>query len=302
MPCYRPLKAYRSLAQGGKVVLSKPYPFAPSFDLPCGKCVGCQLERSRAWALRCVHEAQLHDENCVITLTYDDEHLPPFGVLQKSALQKFWKRLRKRFHGRRFKYFACGEYGSELGRPHFHACIFGLDFADKRLFSVRSDIRLFVSDTLARAWPYGFSSVGEISFASAAYVARYTMKKVYGPESEAHYTRLVPETGELVSVPPEFVVMSRGGRVGKGISYDWFQKFSGDLYPDDFVVHMGQKYKVPRYYDNKLEEVDPVLRKSVRTKRVDQALERAANNTPERLKVREKVTRAKLSLKSRRLK
>nr|QJB20191.1 MAG: replication initiator protein [Microvirus sp.] len=302
MPCYRPLKAYRSLSQGGKVVLSKPYPFAPSFDLPCGKCVGCQLERSRAWALRCVHEAQLHDENCVVTLTYDDEHLPPFGVLQKDALQKFWKRLRKRFPERRFKYFACGEYGTELGRPHFHACIFGLDFADKRLFSVRNDIRLFVSDTLARAWPYGFSSVGEISFASAAYVARYTMKKVYGPESEAHYTRLVPETGELVSVPSEFVVMSRGGRVGKGISHEWFEKFSDDLYPDDFVVHQGQKYKVPRYYDNKLEVVNPVLRESVRTKRVDQALERAANNTPERLKVREKVARAKLSLKSRRLK
>lgn len=302
MPCYRPLKAYRSLAQGGKVVLSKPYPFAQSFDLPCGKCVGCQLDRSRAWALRCVHEASLHDENCVITLTYDADHLPSYGALEKGALQKFWKRLRKRFPGRTIRYLACGEYGSELGRPHFHACIFGLDFVDKRLFSVRGDIRLFVSDTLASLWPFGFSSVGEISFASAAYVARYVTKKVYGADADHHYTRLVPETGELVQVPPEFLLMSRGGRTGKGIAHGWFQKFSSDLYPDDFVVLQGQKYKVPRYYDKNLEAVDPDLFLSIRDRRVEQALERAANNTPERLKVREQVALAKLKQKSRRLK
>ena len=102
MPCYSPLTGYvsREPSKNGKF----PIVFDPkkgwidrSVTVPCGQCIGCLLERSRQWAMRCSHEASLYDENCFITLTYDDEHLPPDGCLNKEHFQKFMKRLRKRF-------------------------------------------------------------------------------------------------------------------------------------------------------------------------------------------------------------
>lgn len=308
MPCYQPLKGYRSPHPNS----NGKYPFV--FDrggaavIPCGKCIGCKLDRSRDWALRCVHEASLHDRNCLVTLTYDSAFLPPFGTLVRSDLQKFLKRLRKRFGGG-IKFFACGEYGEAGSRPHYHICLFGVDFDDKKLWSVRGDVRLFVSESLNKLWSVvingkrhslGFASVGEVNFASAAYVARYTLKKV-GVKSSTYYTRLVPETGELVSVEPEYVVMSRGGRVGKGIGKAWLDRFVTDVYPHSYVVHQGQKYKPPRYYDNYFESLDAAAFAKMKVKRFDQAYSRRANSTPERLKVREIITRSRVSMLKRTL-
>ena len=136
MPCYRPIKGYRSRrlnAETGK----RPVVFNPRdgfydqpVDLPCGQCIGCRLERSRQWAIRCVHEASLHERNCFITLTYRDECLPTNGSLDLDAFQKFMKRLRRRF-GEGVRFFHCGEYGENFGRPHYHAILFNLDFSDK---------------------------------------------------------------------------------------------------------------------------------------------------------------------------
>jgi hypothetical protein len=50
--------------------------------IPCGQCIGCRLEYSRQWAMRCHHEASLHIFNSFITLTYDPEHLPQDGSLK----------------------------------------------------------------------------------------------------------------------------------------------------------------------------------------------------------------------------
>ena len=79
-------------------------------ELPCGQCIGCRLERSRQWAMRCLHEASLHENNAFITLTYDDSNLPRGGSLDYSDFQKFMKRLRKRI-GRKVSFYCGGEYG-----------------------------------------------------------------------------------------------------------------------------------------------------------------------------------------------
>ena len=111
----------------------------------------------------------------------------------------------------------CGEYGSDpdqlsgLGRPHFHACLFNLDFKDKEFYSERDGVPLFKSASLSQIWGKGFVTVGEVTFESAAYVARYITKKINGDLADIHYNKVNYLTGELQSVEPEFTTMSRVG-------------------------------------------------------------------------------------------
>ena len=116
MPCYYPLQGWRSkeLTKNGKRAIvfdrKKGYVDQP-LEVPCGQCIGCRLDRSRDWALRCIHEAQLHEDNSYITLTYDDDNLPANASLDKSDFQKFMKRLRKSLGDKKVRFFHCGEYG-----------------------------------------------------------------------------------------------------------------------------------------------------------------------------------------------
>ena len=131
MPCYTPLKGWRSQerTESGKRAITfrlrEGYADMP-VDVPCGQCIGCRLERSRQWAVRCMHEASLYENNCFITLTYNEDHIPSDGSLKKDHFQKFMKRLRKKF-GAGIRFFHCGEYGAELSRPHYHAILFNFD-------------------------------------------------------------------------------------------------------------------------------------------------------------------------------
>ena len=200
MPCYHPLTAYRS-AQGD-VVFCERGDIVATLQLPCGRCIGCRLERSRQWAVRILHETKSHRENCFLTLTYDEEHCPRNLSLDYSEFQRFMKRLRKKFRGKRIRFYMCGEYGEQFARPHFHACIFGLDFEDKVLFSSSGGNKLWTSATLDALWPFGFSSIGEVTFESAAYVARYCLKKVNGDLAKDHYSMVDLETGEVYEKRP----------------------------------------------------------------------------------------------------
>ena len=130
MPCFSPLDGYRSRTVNASGKRSIVFDIHEGFhdrpvSVPCGQCVGCRLEKSRQWAMRCVHEASLYDENCFITLTYDDEFLPVGGSLDKGAFPRFMKRLRKKFEPRRIRFYHAGEYGDRFGRPHYHALLFG---------------------------------------------------------------------------------------------------------------------------------------------------------------------------------
>ena len=153
--------------------------------VPCGQCLGCRLDYSRMWAVRCYHESQLHDKNMFITLTYDDEHVPWSAVtgeqtLVKKDLQLFWKRLRKHFDklGIKIRYYGAGEYGDYTNRPHYHAIVFGCDMDDKQLYKLSElGFPYYVSDTLDKIWEKGQCLVADVSVDTCAYVARYVVKE-----------------------------------------------------------------------------------------------------------------------------
>ena len=290
MPCFHPLRGWRSreLTDDGKrrVVFTRSQGFSDMpVSLPCGQCVGCRLERSRQWAVRCVHEASLHEDNSFITLTYNNSHLPEDGSLKLRHWQLFMKRLRKAYSPQVVRFFHCGEYGKKFRRPHYHACLFGIDFPDKRFHQMRNGRPLYVSKLLEETWGMGFASVGDVTFESAAYVARYIMKKVTGDLAEGHYERVDPETGEITQLAPEYTTMSRR----PGIGSEWFKKYSSDVFPDDFVVINGKKIKTPRFYDVEYEEQDKEAFREIRRRRLIGARKHAHDQTPERLKVRERV-------------
>ena len=135
-----------------------------------------------------MHEAQMHENNCFITLTINPEELEKRKnkwSLDHREFQLFMKRLRKKYGEVRF--YMCGEYGEENKRPHYHACLFGVEFEDKELHRVRRGIPLYKSETLNKLWKLGFCTIGDVTFESAAYVARYIMKKVTGEKAEEHY-------------------------------------------------------------------------------------------------------------------
>lgn len=269
MVCFKPLKAYRK-AGGGVTFSGKDAIPAAFLQLPCGQCMGCRVRRSREWALRCVHEAKMHERNSFLTLTYSPSKLPEDGSLRVMDLQRFWKRLRaKVVSGARsyssFRYFACGEYGDSNLRPHYHACLFGIDFSsDRVLMRENASGALYYSKVLEDTWSNGFCTIGNLTYSSAAYVARYVMKKATGRLAEDRYLRFNGETGEYWNVKPEFVVMSR--RPGVGSS--WFSKWSTDVYPSDEVVFDGKRFRPPRFYDNKLESAVLAELKDKRARRM----------------------------------
>lgn len=298
MSCFHPLTAYTypdECHPSGKQKIffteDKTRPPGKKLQLPCGQCVGCRLERSRQWAVRCVHESQLHSENCFITLTYDQEHFPSDGGLQKRDFQLFIKRLRKYINPRRLRYFHCGEYGEENLRPHYHACIFGYDFPDRAYFTSNNGFNIYISNILADLWPMGFSTIGDVTFESAAYVARYIMKKVNASQKSPdkykhHYERVDPETGEIFEVLPEYTTMSRR----PGIAHGWFEKFESDVYPSDFIVINGKKVKPPKYYDRLYTDID-----DIKEHRLKNMFTHKEDYTRDRLRQKEIVCKAKVN-------
>lgn len=301
MPCYRPLTAYhaRDINPSGKrsIVFNPKEALEPDrpLSLPCGQCVHCRLERSRQWAIRCLHEAKMHRDNCFITLTYDDNYVPANGSLVKSDLQKFFKRLR-RLRGK-LRYYACGEYGEATLRPHYHACVFGIDFPDKEIYRItpRGD-RLYNSKELSRLWPFGFSVIGEVTFDSAAYVARYIMKKVTGEASLHHYNDIDYRTGEILKERiPEYTNMSLKPAIGR----TWLDSYGEHVQAHDFVVINGKKVKPPKYYDRVFEKTRPFEFDDVKSLRLVAGKRFSRNNSPDRLEVMEVVHEERLKLLKR---
>lgn len=237
-----------------------------------------------------MHEAQMHSQNCFVTLTYDDEHLCG-PSLNYRDFQLFMKRVRKACVDR-VRFFMCGEYGDMNFRPHFHACLFGFRPGDlSPLGRGASGKSLFRSAFLEGVWPLGFSSVGDLTFQSAAYVARYVMQKRTGPAAQAAYRRVDLSTGEVVDVEPEFCSMS----LKPGIGARWYEKYHAEVFPHDRVIVAGKEAKPPKYYLTLLERQDPVARERVRVVRLEAGLAAAAEQTAARLAVREEVAIARCS-------
>jgi hypothetical protein len=298
MGCYHPLKAYQTgtTINGKKIVSFKEERDEhkyPQIAIPCGKCIGCKLDKAKQWAIRCIHEASLYEQNCFITLTFNEEYLPEDHSIDKRHLQLFFKKLRNRItDGRTIKYFACGEYGEQRNRPHYHALIFNYDFPDKRLWKkTEAGELIYRSEILEKLWPYGYSSIGNVTFESAGYVARYQFKKQKDKKS---YELVDDETGELFNLEPEFLLMSRGGKKGHGIGYEWFKKYHEDTNKDYLTVNR-MKVGVPKYYDYLKEQTMPQLLEEIKAQREQNILDKHEEFTKERLEQKEAVKKHQLS-------
>lgn len=292
MPCYRPLRAWRKnerTVNGKRGITFKRSEglVDEEFQLPCGRCIGCRLEYARQWAMRCMHEASLHEENSFITLTYDDANVPYGYSLDKRHFQSFMKRLRARIEPKQVRFFACGEYGDESFRPHYHACIFGHRPEDlKAIRRTGSDYPLFQSSFLSDVWGKGHVSVGEVSYESAGYVARYITKKVTGEKKAEAYWRVDEQDGKIYQVSPEFALMSRRPGVGR----DWIDKFGLEVWNHDSVIVNGQEVLPPKFYLNQQSEQTQERIKEARKERIAEIpLE---ERTERRLRVKEQVKAA----------
>jgi len=298
MPCFKPLTAWRSTentSKGKKKIYFQKSPQTTTrLTLPCGQCIGCRLDRSLVWATRCVHEAALHDQNSFITLTYAPEHLPTDGSLIKWHFQDFMKRLRKSRYPQTIRYFMCAEYGEKFSRPHYHACLFGVDFPDKDPIKESEGIILYNSPALDEIWGLGYTSIGDVTFETAAYTARYITKKITGDQAHNHYQTTCAHTGNLITLEPEYTSMS----LKPGIGADWLEKYKTDVYPSDYIIHRGKKIKVPRYYD-KIMELEGTDIEAIKKLRKKKAAKFKDDNTPERLAVREQVKTIKFNQLSR---
>jgi len=230
------------------------------------------------------------------------------------------KRLRKE-HGEGIRFFHCGEYGDKSFRPHYHALLFNFDFGDKRLWKVSNGQNVFTSENCAKLWGQGFVTLGAVTFQSAAYVARYVMKKRTGPSSEQHYSWVDPQTGEVHRRVPEYITMSRR----PGIGTKWISKYQSDVAVEDSsrfqvlengsrvpsidyyrrqsdsVVLENRKVRTPKFYDQQIEKREPQLYKQMKRWRKLRAIRHARNNTKDRLRVRETVLLAKLKQLKREL-
>lgn len=276
MPCYGPVIGYYAARRNdnGKrgIVFDKRKSLSGiPLKLPCGKCIGCRHDYAGTWAVRCMHEKQMHLDSSFLTLTYDDDHLPEHGSLRKRDLQLFMKRFRKYDRASGIRFYACGEYGGDSGRPHYHVLVFNRDFVDKKFVkNSGSGEKLFQSATLSELWPDGTHWIGAVTPESCAYVARYVLKKV-GQER-------TPDGCEK-----EFTVMSRR----PGIGATWFDKYHTGVYQWDSVVFGEHERKAPRYYDDKFAAIDPTRLEYLKKRRRHLAALNRVDSTKARLRVRE---------------
>lgn len=271
MSCTRPLQAFvcGTDSRGKKIIKFANFkeqnifwydgkPYYEKIEIPCGQCVACRLQYSRQWADRCMMELEDHDSAWFLTLTYE---VPPeswYGdditgeahcayTLKKKDLQDFWKRLRDHFPDDKIRYFACGEYGDNTLRPHYHAIVYGLHLNDLCYYkrSNLSDI-YFNSDELNKVWKHGYVVIGKVSWKSCAYVARYVMKKAKGATADKW---------KKFNCEPEFVCMSRKPGIGRS----YYEKNKDKLY-DYLSIYLSTENgsvqcKVPRYFNQLTEKI-----------------------------------------------
>lgn len=309
MACYHPLKGFQiGITENGKKDLKitgydaacvvqrdlgapfEVFSFVPTgsyrnsfvrviedfIEIPCGRCIGCRLNYSRQWAVRCILESEYHDQNWFLTLTYDDDHVPYSeyvdldGVIQtsmtlvKKDVQDFVKRVRSDLNYRGldgFRYYCAGEYGDHTARPHYHMIAFGLHLDDLKLYKETPIGNYYTSDFLSSKWRNGYVIIGNVEYDSCAYVARYILKKQKG-DSSAIY--------DFYNVCPEFSLSSRRPAIGSQYFYDHYIS----IFPrDSIVLPSGRCVRPPRLFDDYMSKMDEELMADIKLKRADMAKE-----------------------------
>lgn len=277
----------------------------------------------------------MHRYKSFVTLTYDDKHLPTDRSLNYRHYQLFMKKLRKAVPPRpkgceagggtnnhnnsskiaddapqktvarhlltegTIRFYMGGEYGDQYGRPHYHAILFGVEFAD-RVYHGKTPAgsKIYISETLDKLWGKGYASIGDVTFESAAYVARYIMAKRTGDGEKHYYNIIDPETGEIHKRKKEFNNMSRR----PGIGAAWMEKYHSDIYTTGKAVVRNAKTNPPRYYDKIYKKIDELALEGIQYARLVEAMAQAHDNTPERLLVKEEVQKARIRSLQRRIK
>lgn len=321
MACTNPRRCYFHV-DGGRARFG-PHPAPGSPDWILGQvdcrdaCLACLEKYARSWGVRCAHEAQMHARNCFLTLTYDDRHMPARGMVSRRELALFVKRLRN-FHARDFvpshpseadgfKFFGVGEYGETTRRAHYHVLGFGVDF-DDRIYRQKSKggFPVYESAQLSQLWPFGRATVGEATYETAMYCARYSLKKLGATgerEDRAHWKRKAdrnwredPITGERFKWQPEFCCKS------KGIGAAWLERYHADVFrvdEDTVILYGGVRVSVPDFYLRELKKwcEDDYL--ALKARHREAMSEELAELLPDRLAVHDKVRRARLSFAKR---
>lgn len=287
MGCYHPIKAYQRwkkdpITKKREVKFSVPLQEKILYEeilLPCGQCIGCRLDYSRQWAIRIQKETTLWPQNWFVTLTYDDEHVPWKSTVNKETgevitgqtlipehMKKFIKDLRRHwkyhYNHDNIRFFGCGEYGEKSERPHLHICVFNLPLTKEQLELKFHNIQgdpIFICEEIEKIWGKGIVSLGAVTWESAAYVARYMVKKQKGENAEAYYNSKAQE--------PEFTRMSRK----PGIARDWYEEHKEEIYKNDelFIPKKGGaiKLKPAKYFDRLYDIEEPVKMEEIKTRR-----------------------------------
>lgn len=296
MKCYHPVKAWRT-PHGVVFDELRRHDILGTVEIRCGQCVGCRERRAADWATRVMHEASMWASNCFVTLTYSPGNLPPNASLEHRDYQLFMKRLRFKYSDRTIRYFMCGEYGPLNQRPHYHACLFNVDFRSDRVPQGRSGsgFLFYSSAELADVWSLGNVSVQDLTRETAAYCARYIMKKALGETAKTAY-QSVDDDGVITQRVPEYAAMSKRPY---GIGATWFELFGRDVYRGDFVVAQrpgasAAKLPAPKYYDKLLKRKDEEKFDEVAFKREDRARQRFAQYGAPRLGDEETVHLARI--------
>lgn len=290
MSCVKPLKAYwRSASRDGITFDAARSATKIPFAVPCGRCIGCRMEKARQWGIRCLHEAKMWPQNSYVTLTYDDAFMPDSHSLCLRDVQLFMKRLRKRRKSSTanpIRFFLGGEYGDTNLRPHYHALLFNCGFPDARVHGTnKRGENLYTSAELSELWFQGFSTIGEVTFESAVYCAKYALKKISGDKAFEHYNIIDEDGVVLAERKPEFAVMSRRPGIGKF----YYEKFGNEVRAHDNVIVSGREVRPPRYYDSETERVDPARLEQHKRRRKRLAVLCRLDNTPARLRVKEEL-------------
>lgn len=216
--------------------------FFNGFKCPCGRCMACRINKKRLWTHRMILESYCHASSLFVTLTYNDENLPPDLSVHPKHVQLFLKRLRKAISPTKIRYFAVGEYGDKSWRPHYHLAIFGIGLEHEK--------------TIQDCWKFGFTMCGDLNPKSAGYIAGYVTKKMTANDDE----RLLRDDG--VYLHPEFIRMS----LKPGLGFPALEKILdvmkssiGDKLPDGDVPkalrHGNQIFPLGRYLRKKLREM-----------------------------------------------
>lgn len=246
--------------------LIQRYGFADIFDVPCGHCINCRLNYARKWSQRCLLEKKCWQDNFFLTLTYDDDHLVYGGddglpSLFPFHFTQFLKNMREfyrdKFDHNGIRFYMCGEYGDTTARPHYHMLGFNLPLIDLTYYA-KSPLgdAYYNSELLSSIWKKGHVVVGEVTNASAAYVARYVQKKA---DKKIDY--------DLLGIHKEYVNMSR--RPGIGAPY--LEKHWQEIYANDQIYLPGGEIATPpRYFDDKAAAFGVDI-ESIKQKRLDVA-------------------------------